>query len=202
MIDTLIPFIVSILISLILYVFTKKKWLVVVCCCAMMVMSSAIIYINDKNISVYEDFYLPFLDYPINYDMTRADVLNLLSANKEEVLYVDENNIVIEKDWLGVVACVFFCFDDTTKLEEVSWGQAITENCYLTNEQIESLYNDIVDYFDSCYGRSKFSQDDLSYYWENTYHYKITFLCLKDFFMVYWYKPDRNPITIHIDEGR
>lgn len=199
MINTLVTFVVSIVISILFYAFTKKKWLVISICCILVIASCVFIYWNNTRVSKLDDFFLPFLDYSLNYDMTRADILNILNNEGEEIIGIEDEFIAIKKEWLDVIAIAFFYMDDTNRLECVSWGQIVAGNYVLPEDRIKQLENDLLTYLDNCYGERKVSEVDLSYYWENSIHYKVTFVGGTDYFMAFWWDPEADPISIPID---
>lgn len=161
-----------------------------------------LIYWDDTKNSESEDFFLPFLDYSLNYDMTRADILNILNNEGEDIIGIEDEFIAIKKEWFGVIAIAFFHMDDTNRLECVSWGQVVTGNYVLPEDTVEQLENDILTYLDDCYGERKVSEGDLSYYWENAIHYKVTFIGGTDYFMAFWWDPEADPISIPINIGK
>lgn len=198
MITTIITFVIPIVISLILYFFTKKKWIIVAVCCVLMTMSCFFIYQDRINQREYEEFYLPFLDYPISYNMTRADILYLIESNYEITGGEYENSITIVKEWFDVLNWCYFIFDDSNKLEAVAWGQIDEGNYSLSVDQYEKLHEDVLKYLNSCYGSEKYSKTDGAYYWENTYHYKVTHIYGTDFLFVFWFRPDMKTLSIPI----
>jgi len=90
MINILVPFIVPIVISLILYISWKKKWIVIVGICIATILVSVFLYMynsNEKNI-VYEDFYLPMKNLlnDIRYEVEHFNLYRSGVGNKSVVL--------------------------------------------------------------------------------------------------------------------
>ena len=193
-VNIILPFIISSVIALLAYICTNNKGFIVFIILLMIVTTTVIIYgynSSTQDKEEYEDFYLPFFNFPINYGMTRADILNILEERDEyNSVVVLNGNVAVKKEWFEVESYLHFQFDEDSTIKAIYWGSVIGEESAFSKEQIQELGSNVLHYFDDCYGKGKYFESKQFYYWENTQCYKVEFSYGDNYFIVAWGRPD------------
>lgn len=193
MIGTLVTFIVSILISLILYVFTKKKWIVICICFIMMIISCYIVYNNKE----HREFYLPLYDFSINFDMTRSDVINLLENDKKFIRTLYQDTVVGFGEFLEQPSFVLFRFSGEDKLCAIIYWlnfDMVINGQKLFSRDVDEFEEEVLKYLSDCYGTGEYFEEDDICYWKGKVGYDVSFICNEKRVIVSWYNPkEYNP---------
>ena len=157
--EKIILFVVPIVISLIIFVFAKRKRLVIYICCVLTMISCIVLFkINKEHVirdyTDYRNYYLPFIKIPFKFFLTKTDTLDVLSENGY-IVTVFDNYLMTDINWFESEAKLVFEFTEEDYLFSAMYMKPLgNSNHGLSDEEADNLAKNILEYLNSYYGKS------------------------------------------------